>query len=728
MPGKRSNRAIARDEGLERTDNNLDLTTWPQVNMINQKNYYTEYLKRDDQYYAYRIQHEEDTNRMVREARDRDRALAHSNLNNGTPAEPGLADEDDIGAVASLQDARDFSKIIVIHPGSQNLRIGFASDALPKTIPMVIARKARENESEEGGGEPKPKRIKLDNKVPAESEKWFGDDWAREYAAMSVELKQTMRNHRIRLMPNSKEMVVHYNKKKVHETITEHNDPHRIEWTELPPDPRRAPDYFIGQEALRIPEKSNPRYKLFWPLRHGWLNEKDYASKNLLLQDFAVILEQAIKQQLGLTRRRDWAQYSCVFVIPDLYDRNYVTSVLEILMRDLGFGRCCFQQESLAATFGAGYSSSCIVDVGAQKTSICCVEEGMCADNSRINLKFGGTDVTETFIKMLLFDHFPYADMNLKRRYDFLLAEELKQKFCTVQEMDITVQLYEFHLRAAGQDTRRYMFKTYDETMLAPMGLFQPTIFDNSEKLAGRRKLFDRSYDIYDGSPNDPRSAAQDAVLQWASGQDPSVSNGTISETPNASLVLSTPSRQQPFQHLNHLAEGEGTPRSSEAGSPGPEDTPQPGRDSPAIGGDERPTISFHDPVVEKIKEAEARDTILPIMPLDNAILTSITQAARGDDRKMREFLGGIMVIGGGSKILGFNNFLEERLRDMTPALSKEIFIGSPPRELDPQVVVWKGASVFGKLSGSGNDSWIGREEWDFFGSRVLMQRCQFLW
>lgn len=27
--------------GLERTDNNLELSTWPQVNMINQKNYYT---------------------------------------------------------------------------------------------------------------------------------------------------------------------------------------------------------------------------------------------------------------------------------------------------------------------------------------------------------------------------------------------------------------------------------------------------------------------------------------------------------------------------------------------------------------------------------------------------------------------------------------------------------------------------------------------------------------
>ena len=29
------------DAGLERTDNDMSLTSWPQVQMINQKNYYT---------------------------------------------------------------------------------------------------------------------------------------------------------------------------------------------------------------------------------------------------------------------------------------------------------------------------------------------------------------------------------------------------------------------------------------------------------------------------------------------------------------------------------------------------------------------------------------------------------------------------------------------------------------------------------------------------------------
>ena len=286
---------------------------------------------------------------------------------------------------------------------------------------------------------------------------------------MSADLKTRMRLNKRRVLPNSKELVVNYNKRTPPETISEHNDPLRIEWTELPPNPATAPDFFTGHAALRIPDHSVPRYKLYWPLQYGWYNERDYARRGLLNEDISAILEDAIKNQLGITSKKSWSLYGCVFVIPDLYERHYVVSALDMLLRDFGFARVCLIQESLAATFGAGYSSACVLDIGAQKTSICCVEEGMCIENSRVNLKYGGADVTETFIKMLLFDHFPYADINLRRRYDFLLAEELKQKFCTMNEVDVSVQLYEFHLRAPGRDTKKFTFKTYDEVILAPM-------------------------------------------------------------------------------------------------------------------------------------------------------------------------------------------------------------------------------------------------------------------
>jgi actin-related protein 8 len=450
--------------GLERTDNNLEQTTWPVVSMINQKNYYTEFLKRDEQYLAVRYPQEEERARMVREARDKDRALAKGVST--TEATEEAADE------AGLSYSRDDpSKLIVLHIGSQNLRIGLGSDALPKSIPMVIARKWKESESEENNGEPSPKRLKLEGAVPADAlpEKWFGEDFADQYMAMSSELRTRMRSNKRRVLPNSKDLVTNFNKRTPPDIISEHNDMDRIDWTELPSNPNKAPEYFTGRAALRIPENSKPRYKLFWPIRQGTFNEVDYTGRNQIYHDLSRIIEDAFRSQLGITRLRDLVNYKCVFIIPDLYERVYVTMMLDILMGDLGLGKVSLQQESLSATFGAGYGIACVVDIGAQKSSICCVDEGLCIEESRVNLKMGGADVTETFIKMMLYGHFPYSDMNLKRRYDVLLAEELKQKFCSMDEDSVTVKTWDFHLRASGQDTRKYTFKTYDETMLSVM-------------------------------------------------------------------------------------------------------------------------------------------------------------------------------------------------------------------------------------------------------------------
>ena len=541
---------------------------------------------------------------------------------------------------------------------------------------------------------------------------------------MAADFKVYRRQNRRRVLPNSRELVTKWNSTNPPDLISEHNDPLRIDWTEFPPNPKQAPKYIVGAPALRIPENSKPKYRLYWPIRHGWLNEKDYVDRNSLYSDFFTILEASIKIELGLTHKREWNQYSCVFIIPDLYEKAFVSKVLDEFIREFGFQRVCFIQESLAASFGAGFSIACIVDIGAQKTSVCCVEDGMCVEDARINLKYGGYDVTETFTKMMLFDRLNYSDFNLMRRHDFMLAEELKEKYTLMTDENISVQLYDFHLRAHGQETRKYSFKIYDEGMLAPMGCFRPSIFDNSDKLEGRRKLIPPSVDLYDGKRNDPLCPAQLAVAAYV---EKNIPDAVMAPPAKPARLLGTPMAPPPNKqkllalptHLN--GDAEGTPRSSVAGSPPPEDigTPQPNAEN----GDGEPfaTVQGAQPDIEML------DRTVPVMPLDQAILTSINYASGSDERKRRDLLGSIMLIGGGSKTSSLGAYLEARLRALMPQYPKEILVALPPRELDPAVIVWKGGSVFGKLRMT-NDSWIGPLEYDRLGSRILNYKCIWHW
>ena len=140
----------------------------------------SDYLKRDDQILPLRLLQEDRRNRMTAKARDRDLELAQVNPNEALASGVDLDMDDDAGMedageLLTGQDALG-SKVIVIHPGSQNLRIGLASDALPKTVPMVIARKWKISEAEENGGEPSPKRRRMGDGSQMDPEHLFGDE------------------------------------------------------------------------------------------------------------------------------------------------------------------------------------------------------------------------------------------------------------------------------------------------------------------------------------------------------------------------------------------------------------------------------------------------------------------------------------------------------------------------------------------------------------------------
>jgi len=185
--------------------------------------------------------------------------------------------------------------------------------------------------------------------------------------------------------------------------------------------------------------------------------------------------------------------------------------------------------------------------------------------------------------------------------------------------------------------------------------------------------LLERSYDIYDGKPDDPISTAQLTLYQAP--RPSSNGNASVNEvgadggaaTPINSLLL-TPAKAptlNPFSHIN-LETTAATPRSSIAGSPAPEGTPILGASTPALnGGGPVPFGHLGGLLVPigptPLELAEERDKQVPVCPLDQAIVESITHASKGDEKKIKEYLGSIMIVGGGSQVAGLNHLLEER-------------------------------------------------------------------
>jgi actin-related protein 8 len=207
--------------------------------------------------------------------------------------------------------------------------------------------------------------------------------------------------------------------------------------------------------------------------------------------------------------------------------------------------------------------------------------------------------------------------------------------------------------------------------------------------------------------------------------EPPSKSAATIgTPLPSSSAApTATPSKQRPLAIPGHInGDNDGTPRSSVASSPPPEDS-----GTPHANGEPGEDQEMGNTSTQPSYDIEIAERTVPIMNLHGAILLSIDNASNGDERKKRDFLGSIMLIGGGSKTPNLQSYLELQLRAAMPQYPKEILVAPPPRDLDPSVIAWKGGSVFGKLQMT-NDSWISPLEYDRLGSRILNYKCMWHW
>ncbi|ANB12697.1 Arp8p [Sugiyamaella lignohabitans] len=753
-PKRGGSKPILKSSGIARIDNNLKPTLFSIPTAINQKNYYTDYLKRDDQIFFNRQWAEQQKSIKEKEAKEKELKAEKKAAIKLKLEESGATDNLDEDEIDDEEDEDDSeeekeelaagARTLVVHFGSRNLRLGLASQVYPKTVPNVIAHRQSYHTNGTSNGQSSAKGTdKQDNDVmdvddedenedeePVGTIGLLSDAFKKSGNVVRKDLKERMRYYKRRIIPNSHDLVVGFNGRQHPEVIPEHNDVQREEWTDV--QELGTPSYIIGEAALRIPPKSDPKYKLFWPIRHGSFNEQDYTSPQQVLGDLAIILVESLEKELEISTSQ-FQNYNVVIIVPDLYERTYVTNLIELFL-DMNFAKVCVQQEAIATTFGAGISSACIIDVGAQKTSITCVEEGMCIPDSRVNLKFGGDDVTLAFIKYLLESKFPYKTIDVHRNpYDWELANELKHKFVTANDADVAIQLYSFYQRAPEQPTHKYDFKTFDEVMISTLGLFYPQSFDQEGKLDSKFTLFPRSLDVYDGKNNEPLSDAQINICKktlavWGLSYAKELAKEQEKQTAASAVALSAVNGK--LNGSNVGASGVSTPLPSSApGTPAPEGAKQTANAAS--------TTHLSAAQVQQNNQFQAAETIdpheVPSIGLDHAIIESITQAAKSSSSK-QSFYESLMIVGGGaSKISGFDSLLIDRVgmwrnhgdEDVDEETQGDIAIMPVPREMDPSLICWKGGSVLAKLK-IVNELWISQQDWSLMGSRTLQYKSLF--
>ncbi|UZJ54583.1 hypothetical protein CBS101457_003903 [Exobasidium rhododendri] len=802
MPPKGSKMVRPAMAPVENADPTRELplayTTFSVPPPVNAKNISSSYLRTDNQTWLARTQGNPAANLEAQRKSAKRARIAQREADDAIADEVMTSDEEGDEEVEEREEdkAVSSSNTIVIHPGTRNLRIGLSSDLYPTTVAHTLARRDDLKSSTSG------------NEVVKDST----ESITAKIESVRSDLKHIMRNLKLRGLGNGRQQAASYNSNVSAEVVAEHNDMFAVDWTASN---SIAGNVLIGERAERldcfssgVPQKGERPWKLFYPSIGGHFNMDPYvdhygssSALQALLNDIRAIWSHAIsspreseadRQEAGQIvdvglgiPAKDWSKYNVILIIPDLYLLSEVEELVRLLLEDMGFAGILIQQEGVSATFGAGLSSSCVVHVGGDRTTISCVEEGLTVSESRMALNYGGHDISRFFLQLLEKANFPYQAFDLdKRLADYWLAEQLKEKLCTLEASQLALNISDFHVRLPKQKTKKYTLRTYDEIIIAPMGLFSPKVlsienkkhrFMNKTSSAQASTINSHSEEDFeegDGSAKGsvlPTTAAMTLCVRHLLPVPPPATTVPALEATSQAVTaassaqtapVATPAKVMDSIVLEPISLSEIREQVSRQGTPGnmtpaakDEDASlaSSSRASPvAKNGNQIAAPSKAAAAVPSTSSSSAATHAIDVpweaskVPLDfavwNSIQASITNlgSAGTSEERIRRMMSNIICTGGTALIPGIGFALEARLnnylfqwytsqgKDPNSSNTPNATVVPPPRDMDPRLLAWKGMSVLARLE-SAQEMWIPKREWQMFGSRALKEKSLFL-
>jgi actin-related protein 8 len=303
---------------------------------------------------------------------------------------------------------------------------------------------------------------------------------------------------------------------------------------------------------------------------------------------------------------------------------------------------------------------------GDQKTSICCIEDGFGSRNTRLTLEYGGSDITQLLHHLLKQRAFPF-DCKADTRTGGLFLQNLKQKLCHFN-LDICGHNEQhFRVTLPEQPVLDYKILVGDECLIAPLALFYPESFALTLSSGKRMRILNRN----EGHSDDPFD--ENYLIQTKRKYGESNEGSGQSTEPNTEPVIE----------------------------------------------DELEDTAYNDREINIIGDQH-------LLGLDQAILQCIDHCESEEVKK--RMYSSILLVGGGLAFPGIDKWLQKRLSTQIPLP----FRGNPieiivkPKDIDSQIVSWKGAAVMSLLD-SAQEMWITSEEWRKSGIRLLREKASFV-
>ncbi|KAN0029795.1 hypothetical protein ACTA71_007932 [Dictyostelium dimigraforme] len=425
-------------------------------------------------------------------------------------------------------------------------------------------------------------------------------------------------------------------------------------------------DYCIGDDAISM-SRDKEKWIVYQPIAMSTFNTGIYNSVQSMFDDITQMWKYAIQRYLNIPSS-DLSSYGCVYVVTDNIDKKSLKQITTLLLKELQFTSVLFFQESICSSFGVSMATqSCVIDLGHQKISIACVDEGYLLPNTRLTLGYGGEQLTKLLEYLLT--GMDKSDTDTLTRQ--MAAKQIhKYYFPFKSSINEFVDFSPFYLNVFDNIKIENLDYNYNDFQKQRVGTFKVKDIKQQKHMNIYHFNADEVYQVVGMSLFHPNVLSQfgGSSVNYLF-KSKSLTNGDHGSEGNIIYVedqkhhynhyLSSYDHEDPFDghshsHMHSFSQNSTSREIRDGGNSNSPSTSTSTSTAPSTS-----TSTASSPTKKlKLGSSNLNEDNYIDTPLDIAILKSVSQLERSDVNK-KKYLSNILLVGGGALTPGIQEVLK---------------------------------------------------------------------